>query len=135
MGQHKAARGAMVQSIFQPAAVLLQVLESKAELKETTAVLATTSDQLKLCKMELEGANAQLQVCMRVCASAYSTPSLCQSLAASLMLPGQRALHSVCPCFCVSPVMPGWPQSHEAPDGRPGSGAGEVCWTRGCTGR
>lgn len=49
------------------ATVLLQVLESKAELKETTAVLATTSDQLKLCKMELEGANAQLQVCVRVC--------------------------------------------------------------------
>jgi hypothetical protein len=45
----------------------MQVLESKAELKETAAVLATTSDHLKLCKMELKGANAQLQVgpCMR----------------------------------------------------------------------
>lgn len=57
-----------MQSTVKLAAVLLQVLESKAELKETAAVLTTTSDQLKLCKMALEGANAQLQVCVCVCA-------------------------------------------------------------------
>ena len=32
------------------------------QLKEKASALATTSEQLKLCKMELEGANAQLQV-------------------------------------------------------------------------
>jgi hypothetical protein len=42
----------------------MQVQESAAELKRTTAELTTTSDQLKMCKMELEGANAQLQVQM-----------------------------------------------------------------------
>lgn len=47
----------------------LQVKESQSELKEKTAALATASNQLKLCKMELEGANAQLQVdTVAVCA-------------------------------------------------------------------
>jgi hypothetical protein len=40
----------------------LQVADSCQQLKEKAAALTTTSDQLKLCKMELEGANAQLQV-------------------------------------------------------------------------
>jgi len=40
----------------------VQVREGQSELKEKTAALATASNQLKLCKMELEGANAQLQV-------------------------------------------------------------------------
>jgi hypothetical protein len=45
-----------------PCVLWVQVHEGQVQLKEKIAALMTANDQLKLCKMELEGANAHLQV-------------------------------------------------------------------------